>query len=648
MPHAKTKKAPPKKISPLAERGSTTKSRMAVVSMKSEVSRGTMFWSRLNYIPAMCLLLALATASIYAPLARHEFIDYDDDRLVVANSHVNTGLNWQNVRWALTADATGNWHPMTWISHALDCQLYGLDKPGGHHATNLLLHVLNVLLLFLLLFRVTGARGRSFVVAALFALHPFNVESVAWVAERKNILCTLFFLLALGAYGWYAQKPGLKRYLCVAALFVLGLASKPMVITLPFVLLLLDFWPLRRVENWSTPSATFTVERAPFSRLVLEKLPLLALSAASAVITIVVQRRGNSIVPIAYSPLTWRLENAVWAYWTYLWKTFVPLGLAPFYPTIFLRASQVALASLCLLATSWLVWRLSSGRPYIGIGFLWFLGTLVPVIGIVQVGGQSMADRYAYIPLIGLFVAVVWGVYASAQAKRIDIRWLGVAASIALVALSLITWRQVSYWKNSISLWSHALDVTSNNFVAEEDLAVGLANQGRDDEALPHFVMARRMRPDDPIANLNIGINLEQHGRHQAAIRQFEMLTRLNNDPDHLDHLFQAHKRLGVIYTVLGDRPNARAQLLQALQLRPDDLDTLADLGALENKEIVDKLSDSVSAHPTAEGYFQLGQALEQDHKIPDAQAAYQNALRLNPKLTAAQQALTHLHGVSN
>jgi tetratricopeptide (TPR) repeat protein len=294
------------------------------------------------------------------------------------------------------------------------------------------------------------------------------------------------------------------------------------------------------------------------------------------------------------------------------------------------------------------VWKLSSGRPYLAVGYLWFLGTLVPVIGIVQIGAQSMADRYAYIPLIGIFVAVVWGVYASAQSRGVNGRWLTSIASLILLALALLTWRQVSYWKNSISLWSHALDVTIDNFVAEEDLAVGLANQGSDDEALPHFIIARNIRPNDPIANLNIGINLERHGRHQEAIRQFQSLIRINDDPDHLDHLFDAHRRLGVIYTELGDRPKARAELLQAFQVRPEDPEVLADLSRVETDEVVDKLSKAVSARPTAQGYFQLGHALEQDHKVQDAQTAYENALHLDPKLADARQALTNLKSSPN
>jgi protein O-mannosyl-transferase len=595
-------------------------------------------------VPALCLLLFVATAAVYAPLVRHDFIDYDDDRYVVTNPHVNTGLHWQNIEWALTTDAVANWHPLTWISHQLDSQLYGLDHPGGHHATSLLLHILNVLILFLLLFRATGAKWPSFVVAALFALHPLNVESVAWLAERKNVLCTFFFLLAIGAYGWYARKPDFRRYALVAGLFVLGLASKPMVITLPFVLLLIDFWPLGRVENWSSPSSAFPVNRVPLLRLVAEKLPLLLLSAGSAMITMIVQRRGNELVPIADSPLSWRLQNAIWAYASYLWKATLPRGLAPFYPTMELPVRQVVLASVALLAISVLVWKKSSGRPYLAVGYLWFLGTLVPVIGIVQVGAQSMADRYTYIPLIGIFVAMVWAAF-DAAATKISPSVQTAAVFIILLALAFGTWRQVGFWKDSITIWSHALNVTVDNFVAEEDLAVGLANEGRDDEAFPHFLIARQIRPTDAVANLNIGINLEQHGRHRDAIQEFDALTHITDDPG---QLFDAHRRMAKIYAEIGIPEKARAEFLQACQINPNDLSVLTDLGKLETDEAVARLSRSVSAHPTAQGYLQLGQLLEQGGKSRDAQAAYRNALRLDPKLPQAKQALANLSNGAN
>jgi len=581
------------------------------------------------------LLLALTTVGLYAPSFRHSFINYDDDAYVILNSHVNGGLSWQGVRWALTTNTQGNWHPLTWISHALDCQLFGLNA-GGHHLTSVLLHALNVVLVFLLLTKVTAARGRSLLVAALFALHPLNVESVAWVAERKNVLCTLFFLLALAAYGWYARKPGVKRYLAVVALFVLGLASKPMVITLPCVLLVLDFWPLRRIKDWTTSSSTFPVPQLPFSKLVWEKMPMFALSFASAVITVMAQRSGNAIQKAL--PVTWRLENAVYGYAMYLWKALLPRGLAPYYPYALLAYWQVGLAAAFLLAIGVSLWKWGLRRPYLISGYLWFLGTLVPVIGIIQVGGQSRADRYTYIPLLGIFVAVVWGLSDIADFKRVGMRWRVAALAVVLAVLSLVTSRQLGYWRNSVDLWTHTLKVTQNNLVAEENLAVALGN--REDEALVHFENALRLHPDDPNALLSIGVELMRHRRLQEAAERFETVIRTSKDPD---WLATAYRGLGAVSDLAGDRPKARENFLRALQLDPGNTADLYNLALVEAEEGADKLSVAVAAHPTAEGYLQLGQLLESAHKIPDAKAAYQKALQLNSNLAEAKQALHNL-----
>jgi protein O-mannosyl-transferase len=346
-----------------------------------------------------CLFLVIGTAALYSPVVRHPFVDFDDQYYVTNNAVIHAGLSWKVFLWSFNAGYAQNWHPLTWLSHALDCQLYGL-KPAGHHVTNLLLHVLDVAILFLVLLYATGAMGRSLFVAALFALHPLNVESVAWVAERKNVLSTLFFLLALGAYGWYARNPNVKRYLALAVLFVLGLAAKPMVITLPFVLLLLDFWPLRRIHRWdptSPPSRPgrkkneklrfkssvsepeFTFTQVSFSRLVLEKLPLLAFCAGSAVLTIMAQRTV-AIQTLERFPLDVRVENAVYAYAMYLWKAFWPTGLAVYYPHPgnALASWQVAMAALVLAGVSILAWTQRSIRPYLlpdgfGISERWYL-----------------------------------------------------------------------------------------------------------------------------------------------------------------------------------------------------------------------------------------------------------------------------------
>src|SRR5450755_3529933 len=366
-----------------------------------------MFGSPEKRNPIVCLLLAVVTLALYNPVNRHPFVNYDDDRYVINNPHVRQGLTADTITWALTSTEQANWHPLTWMSHALDCSLFRLN-PAGHHLTSILLHAVNVILLFLLLMWATNRLGPSLFVAALFALHPINVESVAWVAERKNVLCTFFFFAALIAYCWYARKPDWRRYLAFAGLFALGLMSKPMVITLPFVLLVMDYWPLNRIQG--SPSGKLGIPQAPLSKLVIEKLPLLALSAASAVITMQAQRAGGAVRSSAQFSLGVRLENAVVAYATYLWKMIWPAHLAPLYPHPgdSLAVWQVAISAMVLLVVTGVVMRFRS-RRYLLTGWLWFLGTLVPVIGLVQVGDQAMADRYAYIPLIGSFVMIAWG-----------------------------------------------------------------------------------------------------------------------------------------------------------------------------------------------------------------------------------------------
>lgn len=591
----------------------------------------------------ICLLLAVATLALYTPAMGHPFIfNYDDDVYVTNNSHVQAGLVWQTVRWALTSTESSNWHPLSWLSHALDCQLYGLN-PAGHHVTSVLVHVLNVVVLFLLLARATGAAGRSLLVAALFACHPFNVESVAWIAERKNVLSTLFFLLALGAYGWYVLRPSVKRYAAVAALFVLGLASKPMVITLPCVLLLLDFWPLRRIEGWgqlspqSLDASAFSVSQARPSRLVLEKLPLFALSAASAVVTVFAQRTYGAM-HLAL-PLTVRLENAIYAYAMYVWKAFCPVRLAVFYPHpgASLALWNVALAAFFLLVVSALAWRHRRAQAYLIVGWLWFLGTLVPVIGLVQVGEQAMADRYAYIPLIGIFVMAVWGAGDLADHRQITFRSRAKIAAVVLVILSIFTSDQIRYWQSAYDLWSHAVDVTKDNFTAEENLGVALLASDRSAEAAPHFQEAVRIRPLDPSSHLNLAGIYAQTGRTQDAIAEYETaLPRLSNP----SMLVVGYGTLGRLYSQIGNYAKARASYQQALRINPQDAAASAGLAKVEMSNAIRDTAES----PSGENYLRLGQLLQQTGRVPEARAAYEQALQLSPKLTEAKKALDSLN----
>ena len=585
----------------------------------------------------MCLLLAVVTLALYNPVTHHPFVNYDDDRYVTNNPHVRRGLTADTFTWALTSTEQANWHPLTWMSHALDCSLYGVN-PVGHHFTSILLHIVNVILLFLLLMWATRRLGPSLFVAALFAIHPINVESVAWVAERKNVLCTMFFLLALWAYGWYARKPHWARYLAVVALFAAGLASKPMVITLPFVLLLLDYWPLGRVR---AVEANKTQGGLAWSQLVIEKLPLLALSAASAVITMRAQQAGGAIRTTTEVSFSARIATAIWAYAMYLWKMVWPARLAPLYPHPggSLAAWQVLVAATVLLAITAVVWRFRT-RRYLLVGWLWFSGTLVPVIGLVQVGEAAMADRYAYIPLIGIFVMIAFGVADWAEEKRFGF-WPAVPAAAVLVALALTTHRQIGYWDSNYDLWSHTLGVTENNFVAEDNLGGALILQDKEEEAHAHFEVAARINPRDPMSRSNLGIYFQNHKEMREAITEYEAAIDLTSDPG---MLAQTCANLGAAQRALGEDEAAQKNFEESLRLNPYQFNAWLGLGLLAQKqgkleEAISDLSRSVELESSAQGYFELGRTLAQAGRVSEALDAYGQALKISPDFGEARQA---------
>ena len=575
-----------------------------------------------------CLLLAVATLAIYSPVIAHPFINYDDRDYVTENQHVQAGLSAQTIAWAFTSTDQANWHPLTWLSHEMDCEIYGLD-PHGHHLTSVLIHTANVLLLFLLLQWATGATGASAMVAALFALHPFNVESVAWIAERKNLLSTFFFLLALAAYGWYARQPSLRRYAALAGLFALGLAAKPMVITLPFVLLLLDYWPLARIQGWSTQSPAFPVPQVTWTRLLLEKVPLLALSGASAAITVFAQRSGNAFESLGHIPLHLRLENAIYAYAKYVVKIFWPINMALIYPHPLdkLTFFQVGLSTIFLIVVSLLVWQSRKQRPYAITGWLWFLGTLVPVIGLVQVGPQGMADRYAYIPTIGIFVLVVWGFNDWASSTHGISGWLKPIAVVVLAFLAILTFRQIGYWRSSEELWTHTLQVTEDNFIADDMLGSVLVQERRP-EALQYFEAAARIAPWDPDSHQAVGAALQDRGDLQGAIREYQVVLHAK-DPKILAYTYA---NLGVIYRELGNEAAARLSSEQALRSDP-----------VVVHQMIQQLSGMVQARPAAPGYLRLGLLLEGAGEAARARSAFERALELDPGFAPARRALQSL-----
>ena len=591
-----------------------------------------------RWILLLILLVVVATVALYFPVNHHPFVNYDDDEYVTDNVHVKAGLTGETVAWAFTTYDAANWHPLTWFSHALDYQLFQLD-PAGHHDTNLLLHALNVALLFWVLWQATGYPGRSLMVAALFALHPINVESVVWVAERKNLLSMLFFLLALGAYRWYARQPRVGRYAAVTLLYVLGLLSKPQVITLPFVLLLWDYWPLRRMAirdelstDASGPAATFP--QRSFAWLVKEKLPLFALSAASAVITMRAQRLGGGINPD--SGLLTRLANAIVSYARYLGQAFWPTRLAPIYPYPVgsLKTWEVAAASLLLVAITALA--IAGRRRYLLVGWFWFVGTLVPMIGLVQVGRQAMADRYAYLPFVGLFIVVCWGAADWARQRHIPVAWQAGASVGVLLTLAALTHRQIDFWGDNVRLWTRTLQVTNGNYLAEDNLGRALQAQGKPQDAMPHFARSAEIEPSYVFPYIHMGIYQHQQGDYQGALRQYQRVISLTgNDIAHYGEIrHEIFANMASAYNGLGDFVRARECLESAVSLNPDNAEVWTNLGIMAQKtgdveRAIQAYSHAVKLQPTQRGYQLLARALQQAGRQQEAQVAVQQGMAL-------------------
>ena len=476
------------------------------------------------------LILILLTLLAYWQVQTFQFINMDDPLYVVDNAPVRNGLTIEGVTWAFTFNDISYWHPLTWLSHMVDCELYWLN-PKGHHFTNLLFHMANTLLLFLTLKKMTGALWRSAFVAAFFALHPLNVESVAWVANRKNILSAFFWILAMWSYAHYARKPNGTRYFTVFFAMLLGLLAKPTVVMLPFVFILLDFWPLGRYS----PAGSGQIERRGFqghppARLILEKVPLIVLSAASVVVSYMSSSHMGIIIPAEVLPLGLRIENALASYLVYVEKLFLPLDLAVFYPfTKTLDVWKIAATCILLLAVTALAVCFARRKPYFAVGWFWYLGTLVPVIGLVQQGlWPAFADRFAYIPLIGLLIASVWGFSDLAEWMQASRRLCLATACLAVLGMGAGAWVQTGYWKNSVTLFQRAVDVTKNNPLAHYNLGVALWNSGRFNEGLSHCMEALRLDPDDEKGHLNVGSALIHLGRWEEALPHFREALRIN------------------------------------------------------------------------------------------------------------------------
>jgi protein O-mannosyl-transferase len=575
-----------------------------------------------NQMVLLSIALICGVSVIYSSTVTHPFADYDDDNYVTANTEVQSGLTGHSCLWALTATEKSNWHPLTWISHELDFELYGLN-PAGHHLTSIVLHVLNVVLLFLVVSFATRAPARSFTLALLFAVHPLNVESVVWIAERKNVLSTFFFLSALGCYFFYAAKPSLRRYLIVTLMFAFAVASKPMVITLPFVLLLMDYWPLQRVLRRTNPPTMFSVHQQSWSSLWWEKVPLFGICAGSALLTLYAQASGGSIKSVTEFPFGMRLRTAVWAYGEYLWKILWPVNLAPHYPHPgnTLAPWRVVLALVIVTLITVLAVKRSHSQHLL-IGWCWFLGTLVPVIGLVQVGNQAIADRYVYLPIIGVLIAMVWAAADLLQPLGHGKATALTVAAIVCIGLSWRTVKQIGYWKSPVELWSHTLQVTQNNSVAENNLGVALIALEQYSEALTHFQNAERIDRTDPSSRLNIAAMLEASGKLDEALREYIDVIRLaSGSADATANskiLATAYADLGMLYGELGQPEKARDSLRHALAINPSALNGM-----------IGRYYQYLSEHPSAMRYTQLGEMLEQAGRQAEASAAYEKALQL-------------------
>ena len=574
---------------------------------------------------AIGLFLILATLVTFWKVGGHEFVTFDDNDYITDNPSVKAGLTLGGVVWAFTTTHASNWHPLTWLSHMVDCTVYGLD-PAGHHVTNLLFHIANALLLFLVFRKMTGAIWESGFVAAVFALHPLHVESVAWVAERKDVLSTFFWMVTIWTYARYVKEPKVGRYLLALLVFALGLLSKPMVITLPLIMLLLDYWPLGRFQSGQGKGD-----------LVLEKVPFFLLSVASSFLTFFAQQTGGTVKSLQFFPLEIRIANALVSYVKYIGKMIWPQHLAVLYPYPGeFSIGQTAGAGLLLAGVSVLVIRAARRRPYLAVGWLWYLVTLVPVIGLVQVGMQAMADRYTYVPLVGLFIMVAWGfpgLLKEWRYRRIVLAGLG---SLLVLILMIVTWVQVRCWQSSITLFHHTLEVTEDNFLIHNKLGNVLFQEGRIDEAMTYFREALRINPHFVEAENNMGNVLFRQGRIDEAVTHYR--EALRSAPDYAD----AHYNLGFALARQGKMAEAIAHYQEALRIKPDFAQARYNLGLAladqgKNEEALIHFGKSLeNKSGDADAHNNLGVALARQGKRKEALIQFSKALETDPNFAEA------------
>lgn len=579
----------------------------------------------------LCACLVALIVVAFSGTLQCGFINLDDDKVITGNIRLHSGLSRDGIRWAFTTTYFGNWMPVTWLSHLLDIQSFGL-KPRGHHFTSLVFHAANSLLLFLIFKAVTGSLWRSFIVAVLFAIHPLRVEPVVWISARRDLVSTTFFLLAIGAYRYYARRPNLGRYLLLTAAFVLGLMTKPMLITLPFLLLLLDFWPLRRLVNPAPDpvGAGGTSPGIDLRTAVLEKIPLFLISAAWSAVTFATQKDLGAVKTLHHYPFGVRVGNAVLAYGQYLRKTLWPHDLAVYYPLPeHLAAPLNILAGAALLTgISFLVLSLRRRHPYLLVGWLWYVGTLIPVIGLVQIGNHAMADRFSYVPLIGIFFMAVWGLanLTSSWRHRTTVVFVTVAAVVLVILLQ--TRNQVTYWHDSITLFEHTLDVTTDNYLIHNNLGVAYSEKGEESNAIANYLEAIRINPKYAEAYNNLGYSYLLMGQWQDAAGQLHVAVRLN--PGYT----VAHNNLGLAYYRSGRYDEAIGSYLDSLRILPDYDHARYNLGLAYLRsgrlaEAVGAFRTLIRIHPDyADAYGKLGNALLEQGKRSEAEAVFRLAER--------------------
>ena len=595
------------------------------------------------YVFFIYVVLVLATVIAFEPIRRNGFVDYDDDRYVTSNPEVSSGLNYKSIVWAFTTPHgnTSYWHPLAWLSHMLDCELFGLN-PLRHHLTSLLLHIINTLLLFWVFKRMTGAVWPSAFVAAAFALHPLHVESVAWVAERKDVLSGLFWMLTMIAYGWYAQHGGIRRFLLVFLGICLALMAKPMAVTLPFVLLLLDYWPLERVKS-ETSSERETCPQSQRAKaayrgpsvwhLIAEKIPLLIPAAIVSVITYTAQQQIGTMMTVERLSIKFRISNALVSYVSYIVKMVYPSRLAVLYPLPVdnLPAWQPIVCLIILVGISAGVVYAGRQKRYLLVGWLWYLGTLVPVIGLIQVGAQAMADRYIYMPAIGIFIMVGWGAAELLAGWRYRRMVLSITAGVVLAVLLTCTRMQAGYWKDNFTLFGHALEVTKNNSVMHNNFGNALRGKGRLEEAVKNFDEALRIKPKYIDARYNKASTLLDMGRADEAIALFKEVLGVTDKP------YEVYNDLGLAYAQKGEIDLAIQNYNEALRLKPDYVKAMNNLGsALKEQgkigEAIQQWKHALEVEPNyPRAHFNLALAMVEQGRYDDADKHFNEALRIRP-----------------